>query len=138
MYTFVFVHLSFCTLYFLYTFCFCTLVAGRQLPSGSNFGSWSPLQMWQGPLTVLHYTVFCLISLYFTTQNFAVFHCISIYLIWLCSTSLHSLYFTHTPLLLHIHLREGFKKKKREKVWSFAKPGAGGVSGGGEKTKLLF
>ena len=25
-----------------------------------------------------------------------------------------------------------------EKVWSFAKPGAGGVSEGGEKNKLLF
>ena len=36
-----------------------------------------------------------------------------------------------------VQFREGFKKKKREKVWSFAKPG-GGVSGGGEKTKLLF
>ena len=33
-------------------------------------------------------------------------------------------------------LREGFQKKS-EKVWSFAKPG-GGVSEGGEKTKLLF
>ena len=29
-------------------------------------------------------------------------------------------------------------KKKTEKVWSFTKPGGGGVSEGGEKTKLLF
>ena len=31
-------------------------------------------------------------------------------------------------------------KKKSEKVWSFAKPGGGGggVSKGGEKTKMLF
>ena len=29
------------------------------------------------------------------------------------------------------------RKKNPEKLWSFAKPG-GGVSGGGEKTKLLF
>ena len=29
-------------------------------------------------------------------------------------------------------------KKKLEKVWSFAKPVGGGVSEGGEKTKLLF
>ena len=33
--------------------------------------------------------------------------------------------------------REGFKKTYSEKVWVFAKPG-GGVSEGGEKTKLLF
>ena len=34
-------------------------------------------------------------------------------------------------------LREGFKKKKREKVWSFAKPG-GGVSEGGKKPNCFF
>ena len=32
-------------------------------------------------------------------------------------------------------IREGFKKKKE---WSFAKPGGGGASEGGEKTKLLL
>ena len=30
------------------------------------------------------------------------------------------------------------QKTYSEKVWSFAKPGGGGVSEGGEKTKLLF
>ena len=117
MYTFVFAHSSFCTLLvfvhflFLYTFCFCTLVAGRQLPSGSNFGSWSPLQMWQGPLSVLHYTVFfpC-ISRHKTLPYFPVFHDTK-----LCRISLYFnifdlvvLYFialtvfhTHTPLVTY-------------------------------------
>ena len=38
----------------------------------------------------------------------------------------------------YVDIREGLKKTYSEKVWSFAKPGGGGVSEGGEKTKLLF
>ena len=41
-----------------------------------------------------------------------------------------------TPVFELKEVREGFKKTYWGKVWSFAKPG--GVSGGGEKTKLLF
>ena len=36
-----------------------------------------------------------------------------------------------------MHIREEFQKK-REKVWSFAKPGGGGVSGGGENPYCFF
>ena len=35
-------------------------------------------------------------------------------------------------------LREGFQKRKGEKVWSFAIPGGEGVSEGSEKAILLF
>jgi len=38
---------------------------------------------------------------------------------------------------LFVLLREGFKKKC-EKVWSFAKPGGGGVSEGGKKPNCFF
>ena len=45
------------------------------------------------------------------------------------------------PLLIDrkvMKRNKGRVKKNSEKVWSFAKPGGGGVSEGGEKTKLLF
>ena len=35
-------------------------------------------------------------------------------------------------------LREGLKKTYSEKVWSFAKPGGGGVSEGGKKPNCFF
>ena len=57
---------------FLYTcFQFRTLVASRQLLSGSNFGSWPPLQMWQRKYTV---QIAHLASLYFTTLYFATIY----------------------------------------------------------------
>ena len=41
----------------------------------------------------------------------------------------------------HCSVQEGkgkVQKKKREKVWSFAKPGRGGVSEGGKKPNCFF
>ena len=48
---------------------------------------------------------------------------------------------THSEVLqtlTKLFLREGCTKKKPEKVWSFAKPGGGGVSEGSKLPNLYF